>query len=153
MEYGICFDRDSTKVLCDGLDLIYFKPLASADIYYGINSSPIVTENIIKSTFFIETGFVGSPSGRLYVFPSGYSYKYWCIPDLPNTGDRVINEISNGIVNTVLAYDTYYSYYQLNPTPGQSITYGKLNINNITYRVYRTITKASTSLEQYVFSF
>ena len=153
MEYGVCFDHDSTKVLCDGLDLIYFKPSVLIDIYYGTNSNAIVTENIIKTTFLTATGYVGSPTGRLYTFPSGYSYKYWCIPDMPNTGERVINEISNGVVNTVLAYDIFYSYYQLNPTPGQSITYGKINIDGITYRVYRTITKTSTSLEQYVFSF
>jgi hypothetical protein len=152
MEYGVCFDLNSTKVLFDGL-LVYFKPLSPVDIYYGVSSSPTVTSSFIKSNFLTEVGYIGSPTGRLYVFPTGYTYRYWCIQDDPNLGYRVISNINNGSSTTVLAYDSFYSYYQTNPTPPTSITYGKIFIDGIRYRIYRTIAKTSSYTQQYVYSF
>jgi len=126
---------------------------APVDIYYGVSSNTRIDEDIVKNTFFIELGFIGSPSGRLYTFPEGYYYKYWCIPDVPNSGERVVNYITDGVINTIMAYDSYYNWYQLDPTPTQSITYGKLDINGVVYRIYRTISKTSSYLDQYVYSF
>lgn len=154
MEYGVCFDFDTNLVLCEtNTDLVYFKPyiVTLVDIYYGKSSTTTVTESFVKSNFLTETGYVGSIDGRYYNFPTGYSYKYWCIPDLPNNSNRVIYNVTNGITNTVFAYDAYYQYYQNDPYA--SITYGKLSIDGTIYRVYRTITKTSSYNEQYVYSF
>jgi len=173
MEY-VYFDS-SSKIICSNNDLIYVKPTSIPittttaipittttttntllfDIYYGTSSNPIVTESIITSTFSKGVGYVGSPEGKLYIFIPGYSYKYWCIPDLSNDGDKVIKEIMNGTANVILVYDTYYKYYQLNPTsPMQYVTYGKIMINGTQYRIYRTIIKSSSSdPEYYVYSF
>lgn len=149
---NVCFTPSG--VLCNNFDLVYFQPVI-IDIYYGVWSGQTVTENIILSTFNTDYGLVGAlePDGRLYSFLSGYYYKYWCIPDMPNDSNRVIGLISNGIVNTVLAYDLYYNYYQY-PAPnlGQSITYGKININGFTYRIYRTKIRSSQN-EYVVYSF
>lgn len=153
MEYGVFFDIDSTQVLCNNSNLVYFKPPIVEDIYYGTSSSAIVTESYIKTNFLTADGFIGSPTGRYYIFQTGYSYKFWCIPDSPNDGNRVVKEIAYGSTTTVLAYNYYYVYYQTDPTPSPSITYGKININGVSYRIYRTITKASTNNEQYVYSF
>lgn len=159
MYCGVCFDQDSTKVLCNPIDLVYFIECTPWDIYYGVNYYDLfiydfpTIENIIKTTFLKASGNVGSLTGRYYNFPTGYCYKYWCIPDEPNEGTRVINEITNGPSTTVMAYDKNYIYYQENPTPGQSIAYGKITINGIIYRIYRTITRTSSYLEQYVYSF
>ena len=122
-------------------------------IYYGISSNVRITESFITSEFLTDTSNVGTISGKLYIFSTGYSYKYWCIPDI-NDGDKVINQIINNSNNIILAYDSYYKYYQLNPEPNhiQSITYGKIDINFNTYRIYRTISKTS-NLNQYVYSF
>lgn len=153
MEYGVCFDVESTRVLCNDDDWVYFKAPILIDIFYGTSSTSTVTESFIKTNFLTATGNVGSSTGRYYIFPTGYTYKYWCIPDLPNTGSRVIKEIAYGATTTVLAYDSYYKYYQTDPTPSPSITYGKISINGFSYRIYRTITKASTNNEQYVYCF
>jgi len=126
--------------------------LPSVDVYYGISSNTRVDENIIKNNFISSSGYVGSIGGKLYTFDSGYSYKYWCIPDLPNNGDRVINYITDGSIITVIAYDSYYNWYQIDPTPTQSVTYGKIIIDGFTYRIYRTISKSS-NINQYVYSF
>ena len=172
MEY-VYFD-ESSNVLCNANDLIYVKPFSVPitttttsfqptttttttglliDIYYGSNTNSRVTENTILTTFNREVGYVGSPSGRRYLFGPGFTYKYWCIPDFSNDGDRVIKEINDTSGINVLAYDSYYRYYQTNPTPIQSVTYGKITINNIPYRIYRTISKTSAYPEYYVYSF
>jgi len=172
MEY-VYFD-ESSKVLLNNNDLIYVRPFSVPittttttipgtttttttgiiiDIFYGVSSSTRVTESTILSTFSRDVGYVGLPQGRLYTFPAGYSYKYWCIPDFSNDGDRVIKEINDTSGINVLAYDSYYRYYQTNPTPIQSVTYGKITINNIPYRIYRTISKTSAYPEYYVYSF
>jgi hypothetical protein len=147
----------NSKVLCNtnSNNSIYLHiPPEIVEIYYGVNSLPTVTEETITTTFSTETGYIGSSNGRLYTFPGGYNYKYWCIPDSPNDGYRVVEVIKNGSgIVTTLAYDSYYQYYQLNPTPQQSISYGKLDINGTTYRIYRTIIKSSLNYEQYVYSF
>lgn len=155
MEYGVCFDFATRKVLFnDSLDDVYFKiPIALVDIYYGISSSSRVSSDYIKSNFLTTTGNIGDLSGRSYIFPTGFSYKYWCIPDEPNIGTRVISEINNGTTTTILAYDSYYKYYQTDPTPITSITYGKIIIDGTVYRIYRTIAKTSSYIEQYVYSF
>ncbi len=155
MENEVCFDYSTARVLCNDFGLVYFQVLSlMVDIYYGINPAKWVNENIIKSTFLTATGYVGSPTGRLYTFPTGYSYKYWCIPDFSNDGNRVIERVTNGSTSTTLVYDPIdYKYYQTNPNPSQSIPYGKININGIPYRIYRTILKSSSNNEQYVYSF
>lgn len=158
MAYEIYF-YNTNEILLTNNGGIYVKgqePII--DIYYGVSTKSIVNEDDIKNTFLTASGFVGSPKtslsdGRLYIFPTGYTYKYWCIPDLPNSGERVINQITNGVTNTILIYDSYYNNYQSNPTPLQSITYGKIIINGIIYRIYRTITKSSSNYEQFVCSF
>lgn len=149
---NVCFDA-SSKVLCNNYDLVYFQPVIT-DIYYGVWSGQTVTDSIILSTFSTDIGFVGSTIGRVYNFSIGYYYKYWCISDMPNNSDRLIGLITNGLVNTVLAYDLYYNNYQLSPSPtlGQSITYGKININGFTYRIYRTKLRSSQN-EYIVYSF
>ena len=123
-------------------------------IYYGKSLETIVTESIVLSTFIADTGFVGSwPTPRLYDnWPAGYAYKYWLIPNLPNTGERVIGAITNGVVQTVLAENAYYSNYQLNPSGSQTITYGLMMIDGVQYRVYRTLLKTSGENVQYVYS-
>ena len=160
MEY--VYVDESSRILCNNNGLIYVKPLVITttttttefvvDIYYGVSSYSRVTENTILSTFLLDTGNVGSINGRLYNFPSEYSYKYWCIPDLYNDEDKVIKEVSNTYGLNILAYDSYYNNYQVDPTPAQSITYGKIIINGIIYRIYRTILKSSYP-EYYVYSF
>jgi hypothetical protein len=168
------FFDESSKVLCNDNDLIYIKPFyipitttttttspittttttgTIIDIYYGSSINSRVTENVIISTFNRDVGYVGSTVGRRYVFEPGFTYKYWCIPDLYNDGNKVIKEINDTSGINVLAYDSYYRYYQTNPTPMQSVTYGKITINGIIYRIYRTITKSSSYPEYYVYSF
>lgn len=172
MEY-VYFD-ESSKVLCNSSDLIYVKPLYTPittttttisgtttttttgliiDIYYGSSSSSRVTESTILTTFNRDVGYVGYPNGRRYTFAPGFTYKYWCIPDFSNDGNKIIKEINDISGINVLAYDSYYRYYQINPTPMQSVTYGKITINGIEYRIYRTITKSSAYPEYYVYSF
>jgi len=153
MKYDVVLVGD---VLCDpdNNNEVYLKVASPiVDIYYGVSSLPIVTEDIIKATFLTATGYTGSVNGRLYTFTGGYNYKYWCIPDEPNAGNRVIEQIKSGENNTTLIYDSWYKYYQSNPSPPQSISYGKLRINGTYYRVYRTIIKSSLNYEQYVYSF
>jgi len=153
MAYEILF-YNTSQILLSTIGNVYFQGITTlVDIYYGVSTKTRVTENDVRSTFLTATGYIGSPTGRLYVFPTGYNYKYWCIPDIPNEGERVVNQITNGTTNTILVYDSYYRYYQTNPTPLQSITYGKMSINGVTYRIYRTITKTSAHNEQYVSSF
>ena len=172
MEY-VYFD-ESSKILLNNNDLIYIKPFSIPittttttipgtttttttglliDIYYGVSSNSRVTESTILTTFNRDVGYVGYSDGRRYVFAAGFTYKYWCIPDLSNDGDKVIREIHNTSGLNILAYDSYYQYYQTNPTPIQSVTYGKITINGIIYRIYRTITKSSAYPEYYVYSF
>jgi hypothetical protein len=162
MKY-ICFDKDTEKILCNENDLIYIKSLPPTTtttttipmiaIYYGDSSKTRIVEADILSTFFTASGYVGNLSGRSYNFSTGYTYKYWCIPWGYNNPERVINYITNNSTITILAYDSYYRYYQVDPTPIQSITYGIIEINNIWYRIYRTLTKNSTNIEYYVYSF
>ena len=85
MAYEVYF-YNTGEILLNNYGSIYSQGELPAlvDIYYGVSSKTRVTENDIKNTFQTATGFIGSPLGRLYVFPTGYSYKYWCIPDLPN---------------------------------------------------------------------
>ena len=150
---NVCFDT-SSRVLCNSSDLVYFQPVIT-EIYYGVWSGQTVTDSIILSTFSTLSGFVGSPlpTPRIYNFPAGYNYKYWCIPDIPNNGNRVISLITNGLTNTVLANDPYYSFYQINPNyTSQPISYGKININGFTYRIYRTKI-VSSQITYYVYSF
>jgi hypothetical protein len=165
---------ESSKILCNNDDLIYVRPFSVPittttttipgtttttttgliiDIYYGSNSNSRVTESTILTTFNRDVGYVGSPTGRRYVFGAGFTYKYWCIPDLSNAGNKVIKEINDTSGINVLAYDSYYRYYQINPTPTQSVTYGNITINGIVYRIYRTISKSSAYPEYYVYSF
>jgi len=145
-EYGVCYDKATGNIFFNDVDLVLFKLPEVADIYYGVSSSGIVTQNYIKLNFIQESGYVSDTStGRTYVFESGYTFKYWCIKDIPNDGARVINTVTVEDVNTVLAYDYYYSYYQTNPTPSTSITYGKIIIDGYVYRIYRTKTKTSTN--------
>lgn len=162
MEY--VYFNEYSKILCNNENLIYVKPLsipittttttlAPIDIYYGVSSNSRVTESEISSMFLRASGYVGSIDGRVYNFTSGYSYKYWCIPDWSNDGDKVIRQILNNSEITVLAYDSYYNNYQINPTPVQSMVYGKVVINGVTYRIYRTILKSSSYTEYYVYSF
>lgn len=164
---NVCFDQDTQKILCNENDLIYLKPFAPlptttttttsvfVDIYFGISSKTRITESDILSTFSIAHGNVGSPSGRIYTFSTGYSYKYWCIPLNPNIGERVINYVirPNDPTYTLFAYDSYYRYYQINPTPSQSVTYGIIEINGNWYRIYRTILKSSVNNNFLVYSF
>lgn len=155
----------SSKIICNNNGLIYVKSsfipptttttttlIPIVDIYYGISTKTRVTESDILSTFFTASGNVGAVGGRQYNFLSGYSYKYWCIPDSINDGDKVINKIYN-TTNLTVAYDSYYNYYQTDPTPVQSITYGKITINSVVYRIYRTVIKNSIFNEYYVYSF
>ena len=142
------------RILCDSNDFIYVSgPLLLTDVYYGISSNLRINESIITSSFSKGIGNVGTIDGRLYSFPTGYSYKYWCIPDI-NDGEKIINQIINNSKNIILAYDSYYKYYQLNPEPTnkQSITYGKINIEGNAYRIYRTLAK-TVNTEFYVYSF
>ena len=129
--------------------------IVSVDFYWGIYSGSTVTEDVVTSLLTAGSGYVGDPTGKLYTFPTGYSYKYWCIPDLPNTGERVISRVTNMFdIDNILVYSATYNNYQLNPTPfTQSITYAKLLINGIEYRIYRTKTKTTTDITQYVYSF
>lgn len=163
---NVCFDQDTQKILCNENDLIYLKPFAPlptttttttsvfVDIYFGISSKTRITESDILSTFSIAHGNVGSPSGRIYTFSTGYSYKYWCIPLNPNIGERIIRYATNGdLTNTIFAYDDYYNNYQINPTPSQSVNYGIIEINGFQYRIYRTRLKSSANLEYYVYSY
>lgn len=167
MKY-VCFDQDTQKILYDNNDLIYLKSLTPlptttttttssgiVDIYYGTSSKTRIIESDILSTFSTAYGYVGLPSGRSYTFSTGYSYKYWCILWEPNTGERVINYVirPNDPTYTLFAYDSYYRYYQINPTPSQSVTYGIIEINGNWYRIYRTILKSSVNNNFLVYSF
>ena len=174
MENGVFFDYSTDLVLCNDNGLVYFSklpvipttttttiaPITTTtttglliDIYYGTSSNSRVTESTILTTFSRDVGYVGTTNGRRYVFAPGFTYKYWCIPDLSNEGNKVIRQITNTSGINVLVYDSYYQYYQTNPTPIQSITYGKITINGIPYRIYRTITKTSAYPEYFVYSF
>lgn len=127
-------------------------------IYYGVSTSTTVTESEILSTFYTATGNVGLPStglntGRKYIFDNYQAYyKYWCIKDEPDSGDRVIKDIhdENGRITT--EYSPYYIYYQSEPNP-YNITYGKIIINGILYRVYRSKTSSSEQTTIYVYSY
>jgi len=123
-------------------------------VYYGVSENAVVSESEVLLNFYTTSGEVGSLSGKKYTMDAGYYYKYWLIPDLPNEGSRVINKITNLENYVILAYTQYYRYYQENPFPDeqQSITYGKITINGIVYRIYRSITKSSLQLECYVYS-
>jgi len=153
MEYGVCFDQSTGKILFDDVKLVFFRHPDVIDVYYGVSSDPTVIESYIKSNFLTKTGNVGNTSGRTYIFSTGYTYKYWCIQDIPNLGSRVISSVRNGSTPTVLAYDYYYLYYQEDPTPTTPITYGKITIDGFIYRIYRTIAKTSLHNVQYVYSF
>lgn len=154
MEYGVCYDSVSGNVFFDDINLVLFKLPEVADIYYGVSSSIIINENYIKLNFAQESGFVGNSStGRTYIFESGYTFKFWCIKDIPNDGVRVMNTVTVEDINTVLAYDYYYHYYQIDPTPSTSITYGKITIDGYVYRIYRTKTKTSSNSEIVITSF
>lgn len=158
-EYGVCFDQDTALDLFRTNDgLVYFKLHNAIPIYYGSNSLPHVTESIITSTFLTSIGYVGSLAGNHYIFPSEYAYKYWCIPDYANdgsNGEKLIDHITSvGATYTVLAWDSsYYKYFQTNPTPAISVTYGKIEIFGEIYRIYRSQIKTSSYSEQIVYSF
>lgn len=160
MEYGVCFDNNTGTIYrkTDN-NLVYFKrnePQLS-DIYYGNSIYPQVTEDIILTTFSYAPGYVGTLAGTHYMFAPVYSYKYWCIPDYPNdgnNGEKLIEHIASTETGDYITvyYDSYYHFYQINPTPITSITYGKIDIAGTTYRVYRTWVKYSYT-DLYVFSF
>ena len=121
-------------------------------IYYGISTETTVTAEYILANFTKTTGFVGSPTGRKYTFgPTFGTYRYWAIPDVPNTGERVIGEVTlNDASHTNMGMEpsqmSYYQYYQLNPNPPlQTIKYAKIDINGIVYRLYRTTYRYGSS--------
>ena len=124
------------------------------DIYYGTGTTTGVTSSDIITKFSTATGFIGSPAGRTYTFgPTFGTYRYWAIPDLPNTGERVVSNCKLIDDITVVGLEPsqidFYSYYQIDPTPpSQTIKYGKLDINGITYRLYRTSFKYGSSTTQ-----
>ena len=127
-------------------------------IYYGTGTTTTVTSSYILSTFSTTTGNVGSPTGRLYTFGSTYGYRYFAIPDLPNLGSRVIQTVFLTDDTTTIDMQpstSFYSYSQLSPEPpSQPVLYGKLDISGVTYRLYRSATKFSESLNQFkVYSF
>jgi len=141
---------------------IYTESPILVDIYYGTGTTTTVTSDTIISTFSTESGLIGLPyssGGRVYTFGVAFNtYRFWAIPDLPNTGDRVVNMAKLIDGSTVLAMqpaEPFYSYYQLDPTPsGQMISYGKMIINNVIYRLYRTTYKFSSSNTQFrIYSF
>ena len=143
----------NNKVLCNNIGLVYVKPIELFDVYYGVSSLPFVTEDYISNNFSTVTGNVGYRTGRTYTFPGGYNYKYWCILDRYTTGDKLIERVTNNGARVTFVYDSFYQYYQTNPTPSISITYGKILIFGNTYRIYRTIMKSSLNYEQVVYSF
>ena len=127
-------------------------------IYYGVSTMSVVDESYILSNFSSSNQNVGTPEGKYYIFPSEYTYKYWCIPDVTGitNGYKLINNITSGTVNdTPLAYTSYYNKYQVDPmyNTGNVITYhSPIMINGLPYRIYRT--KAISSVfEYYVYSF
>jgi hypothetical protein len=139
---------------------IYTESPITDVFYYGTGTTTGVTASYILSTFSTATGNVGSPTGREYTFGVTFNtYRYWAIPDLPNTGERVIKSLTLPDSVTVIGLQPgenyYYSYYQYDPTPpSQSIQYGKIDINGIVYRLYRTTLKYTSSRTQFkVFSF
>ena len=138
---------------------IYTETPLVAAIYYGTGTTTTVSSFYILSTFATATGTIGTPTGRLYTFGTAFgTYRYWAIPDLPNTGERVVSmaKYADGI--TVLGMqppEPFYSYYQQNPTPAsQSIQYGKLDINGVIYRLYRTASRYGASNNRFlIYSF
>ena len=134
---------------------IYTEAPAVVDIYYGTGTTELVTADYILSTFSTETGFIGSPplsGGRLYSFGSVYSFRFWVILDLPNNGDRVMMEAKYSNGSTILGMqpaNPWYGNKQIDPEPFQTIKYGKMQINGIEYRIYRTATKYSISNLQF----
>ena len=127
-------------------------------IYYGISADEIVSAEYILANFTKATGPVGSPTGRLFTFALTFNtYRFWAIQDFPNTGDRVIGAVKFpfGEVVFMQPESPFYSYYQLDPEPSsQPIQYGKLDINGIKYRLYRTALAFSSSTNQFkVYSF
>ena len=67
------------RIICNDNGLIYVNgTIELSDIYYGISSNTRINENFITSSFLKGVGNVGTISGKLYSFPTGYSYKYWC---------------------------------------------------------------------------
>ena len=104
--------------------------------YYGVSSDTTVTPDFVLSTFMTATGNVGSANtgfktGRMYDFDGSMAYyKYWCIADLPDSGERIIKDIWDDNNRTTTSYDaSFYSYYQSSPNP-YVITYGKMYINS-----------------------
>ena len=134
-------------------------PSGLADVYYGISTDTQVTADYILTNFTKTTGPVGTPTGKQYTFGDTFNtYRFWAIPDLPNTGERVIANLTTSDGLAVIGLQpggTFYTYYQNNPTPpSQSIQYGKLDINGITYRLYRTTLKYTSTTTQFrVYSF
>lgn len=140
-------------VLCNDNGKVYLRFVGLFDIYYGVSSLPFLTVDTIINNFSKTSGNVGSVSGRAYTFTGGYNYKYWLIPDGYNVGERVIERAVNDGVRVTFAYDSFYQYYQTNPTPSISVTYGIISIYGTPYRVYRTLVKSSLNYEQVVYSF
>jgi len=144
---------------------IYTESPILVDIYYGTGTTTTVTSDTIISTFSTESGLIGLPyssGGRVYTFGVAFNtYRFWAIPDVPSGityGNKIISRSVFPDNSTVLAMqpaEPFYSYYQSDPTPsGQMISYGKMTINGIIYRLYRTSYKFSSSNIQFlIYSF
>lgn len=141
---------------------IYTESPTSDVFYYGTGTTTGVTASYILSTFSTATGYVGSLTGRPYTFGTTFgTYRYWAIPDVPDGaeyGYKIIAAAKYSDGNTTLVMQppqTFYSYYQDNPQPAiQSIQYGKLDINGVTFRLYRTTVKYNSANIQFlIYSF
>lgn len=142
-------------------NLVYFEgpidePLV--DIYYGASSktpetNPSLTEDDVKQ-FTKLTGKIGSmPAPREYTLNNtfGVQYQYWAIPDLPyNDGTRVVNLLIKNSIISFLWAEQPVRKQQLTPDTiaqvkieggtevRQDIYYFLMNINGVSYRLYRT---------------
>ena len=140
---------------------IYTESIPIVDIYYGTGTTTGVTASYILSYFATTTGNVGSLTGRQYIFGNGFlTYRYWAIPDLPNTGDRVIGNVTLPDGITIVGMEpsqvSFYSYYQSNPSPpSQTIKYNRFELSpGVWYRLYRTTYQYGSSTTQLkVYSF
>jgi hypothetical protein len=179
MSRGVLFDPSNGEILrsplIPALNRILFNPEESPSdiIYYGKVSGGTTwmpTSSYIKSNFSTTTGNVGGayPSPKQYIFDANlgkHIYLIW--PDLPSGstyGYRAINLVRNttseGSPSQVdPIYNIVYQYTQIDPLTtavspyilAQTQTYGKIDIDGIIYRVWKSA-NTNSDINVYVYS-